>query len=229
MSLFIDEYSMMYLESRFPHTADDYYIETVDHMGRLNEVYTKEITNLIKALRDYRQSKPRDDKEAKVFSKKFVNTCKSSERKMFMSMVGRGIVKGLDSTAKTNNDLIKKATALHNKYIHDSNSILSDIRRDNIDPKIKEIKIRDIEYITKGENKVFNRIINVFKADMTSYDMYSGNNTLMDAHNRAAKNHRRMVDEHNRISQQMFQQQQQAFQQQQHMFQQQQYMNHMGF
>lgn len=137
MSLFIDEYSMMYLESRFPHTADDYYIETVDHMGRLNEVYTKEITNLLKALRDYRQSKPRDDKEAKVFSKKFVNTCKSSERKMFMSMFGRGIVKGLDNTAKPNNDLIKKATALHNKYIHDSNSILSDIRRDNIDPKIK--------------------------------------------------------------------------------------------
>lgn len=228
MSLFIDEYSMMYLESRFPHTADDYYIETVDHMGRLNEVYTKEITNLLKALRDYHQSKPRDDKEAKVFSKKFVNTCKSSERKMFMSMFGRGIVKGLDNTAKPNNDLIKKATTLHNKYIHDSNSILSDIRRDNIDPKIKEIKIRDIEYITKGENKVFNRIINVFKADMTSYDMYGGNNTLMDAHNRAVENHRRMVDEHNRISQQMFQQHQHAFQQQQHMFQQQQF-HSMGF
>ena len=228
MSLFIDEYSVMYLESRFPNTRDDYYIESVDHMGRLNEVYTKEITNLIKALRDYRQSKPRDDKEAKVFSKKFVNTCKSSERKMFMSALGRGMAKGVDNTAKPNNDLIKKANELHNKYIHDSNSILSDIRRDNIDPKIKEIKIRDIEYINKGENKAFNRIINVFKADVTSYNMYGGSTSFMDANNRAAENHRRMVDEHNRISQQAFQQHQHMFHQQQHMFQQQQF-HSMGF
>ena len=235
MIIDIDEFAMIYMESRFPDKNDKIFTEASNNsIDKKYSLYDREMKNIISVMNAYRNTKVSNVKECKSHSSNFIKKAEASLRKIFFDNIGKNFLKELDIINKRDINVLNKFKTSSASYNNTIKKIISTTNNDNLPGDVKEMKIRDM-------NKIADKVSNINKKIIISLDYYNNigyDYSLNDQTYRNNMNthdiaHRQAMMDHeiaNRQHQQdMFRQQQEIFQQQQNIFQQQQFNSMNGF
>lgn len=235
MIIDIDEFAMIYMETRFPDKNDKIFTEASNNsIDKKYSLYDREMKNIISAMNAYRNAKVSNIKECKSYSSNFIKKSEASLRKIFFDNIGKNFLKELDIINKRDINVLNKFKTSSASYNNTIKKIISTTNNDNLPGDVKEMKIRDM-------NKIADKVSNINKKIIISLDYYNNigyDYSLNDQTYRNNMNthdiaHRQAMMDHeiaNRQHQQdMFRQQQEIFQQQQNIFQQQQFNSMNGF